>query len=362
MSTQPSPQAKAGSAIPYVLEFEKPLARMEEEIQRLEATQAESGRDFSEMVEGIRAQLQTALKEAYAKLSAWEHVLVARHPRRPLMRDYIRMIAEDFCELHGDKLYGDDKAVVCGFARIARQRVMLIGHHKGRDTREKIEANFGCAHPEGYRKALQKMKLAAKFNVPIVCLIDTPGAYPGVGAEERGIASAIAVNLMEMSRLPTPIVAMVIGEGGSGGALGIAVADQVAVMEYAYYSVISPEGCAAILWKSGEQARRAAEALGLTPQQLKRRDLIDAIIDEPLGGAHRDPPAAARNVEAWISRTLRDLRRLKTETLLKRRFERLRTLGSFFVAGEPADSKAVKTRSRRGSVAAEPVATGPAGK
>lgn len=357
MSTQPTSANRPGSSIPYVLEFEKPLAKMEQEIQRLEASQAESGRDFSEAIEGIRAQLQPALKETYANLTPWEHVLVARHPRRPLMRDYIRLIANDFCELHGDRVYGDDRAIVCGFARIARQRVMLIGHQKGRDTREKIEANFGCAHAEGYRKALQKMQLAAKFKVPIVCLVDTPGAYPGVEAEERGIASAIAVNLMEMSRLPTPIVAAVIGEGGSGGALGIAVADQVAAMEYSYYSVISPEGCAAILWKSGEQAPEAAEALRLTPRHLKRLDLIDCILEEPLGAAHRDPLAAARNLETWIGRTLRELRRLKIDTLLRRRYERLRAMGSFFTAKETAESKASRPRGRRKAGAAAPLAT-----
>ena len=340
----------------YLLDFEKPIVKMEQEIARLEATQAESGRDFSEVIERIRAELKTALKEAYSKLSPWEHVLVARHPRRPLTRDYIRMIADDFCELHGDRLYGDDKALICGFARIARQRVMLVGHQKGRDTREKIEANFGCAHPEGYRKALQKMQLAAKFKVPIVCLVDTPGAYPGVEAEERGIARAIAVNLMEMSRLGTPIVAAVIGEGGSGGALGIAVADQVAVMEYAYYSVISPEGCAAILWKSGEQAPEAAEALRMTPKDLKRLDLIDTIINEPLGAAHRDPRAAAASLETWLGRTLRDLRRLKPETLLRRRYERLRRLGSFFTAKETADTKPRPARGRRTQSAAKEIA------
>lgn len=347
MSTQPSSTNKIGSGISNLLEFEKPIVRMEQEIQHLEASQADSERDFSDAIEGIRAQLQSALKEAYAKLNPWEHVLVARHPRRPLLRDYLRMIAEDFCELHGDRAYGDDKAIICGFARIARQRVMVIGHQKGRDTREKIEANFGCAHPEGYRKALQKMQLAAKFKVPIVCLIDTPGAYPGIEAEERGIAQAIAVNLMEMSRLPTPIAAVVIGEGGSGGALGIGVADQVAVMEFAYYSVISPEGCAAILWRSGEQAPRAAEALRLTPRNLKRLELIDTIINEPLGAAHRDPQAAAGNLEAWIGQTVRDLRRLKTETLLRRRYERLRKLGSFFADKEATETKATRIRRRR---------------
>jgi acetyl-CoA carboxylase carboxyl transferase subunit alpha len=331
------------------LEFEKPIAKMEQEIRRLEAQQAAgAGRDYADVIASIRQQLEKALRDSYARLSAWEKVLVARHPRRPLARDYIRMIAKDFCELHGDKYYGDDKAIVCGFARLAGHRVMLVCHQKGRDTREKIEANFGCAHPDGYRKALDKMRLAAKFRVPIVCLVDTPGAYPGIESEERGIARAIAVNLMELSRLPTPVVAVVIGEGGSGGALGIGVADQVAVMEHAYYSVISPEGCAAILWKSGEQAPLAAEALRLTPTELKQFDLIDEIIPEPLGAAHRDPEEAARNLESWIGNTLRDLRRLKIETLLRRRYERLRKLGAAFTERRAtAPAKPSKSRARR---------------
>ena len=352
MSTKPNAERPSASGISYVLDFEKPIAQMEQEIHRLESLQAEeSGRDYGEVITNIRKELDRALHQSYDNLSAWEKVLVARHPRRPLMRDYVRMITKDFCELHGDKLHGDDKAIVSGFARIAGHRVMLLGHQKGRETREKIESNFGCAHPEGYRKALQKMQLAAKFKVPIVCLIDTPGAYPGVEAEERGIARAIAVNLMEMSRMPTPIVAVVIGEGGSGGALGIAVADQVAVMEHAYYSVISPEGGAAILWKSGEHAPKAAEALRMTPKELKRLELIDHIVPEPLGAAHRDPTAAAATVEAWIGKTLRDLRRLKTDTLLRRRYDRLRKLGTAFTEARPsADAQATsrpKTRRAR---------------
>jgi acetyl-CoA carboxylase carboxyl transferase subunit alpha len=355
MGTQPNAGSPPPTAIvTHVLNFEKPIAKMEQEIYRLEALQVESGRDYSEVIAGIRHQLKNALRQSYAQLTPWEKVLVARHPRRPLTRDYIRMMTQDFCELHGDKAYSDDKAIVAGFARLAGHRVMLIGHQKGRETREKIEVNFGCAHPDGYRKALDKMQLAAKFKVPIVCLVDTPGAYPGVEAEERGIARAIAVSLMEMSRLPTPIVAVVIGEGGSGGALGIAVADQVAVMEHAYYSVISPEGCAAILWKSGEYAAQAAEALHLTPRELKRLELIDAIIPEPLGAAHRDPESTAKSVAEWIGTMLRDLRRLKTETLLRRRYERLRKLGTGFTQPRPIESKTVRrTRRTRPAAAAE---------
>ncbi len=360
MHTQAGVSAKptTASGPVYLLDFEKPLAKMEREIQQLEASQAQTGRDYSDVIASIRTELETALKTTYGNLTPWETVMVARHPRRPLLRDYIRLIAKDFCELHGDRLSGDDAAIITGFARMAGHKVMLIGHQKGRDTREKIKSNFGCAHPEGYRKALQKMKLAAKFGVPVVCLIDTPGAYPGVEAEERGIAQAIAQNLMEMAVLPTPVVAAVIGEGGSGGALGIGVADQVAVMQHAYYSVISPEGCAAILWKTGEQVRLAADALKFTAPELLKLKLIDAMIPEPLGGAHRDPQAAAANLETWIGRALRDQRRLKIDTVLKRRYDRLRNLGSDYarasgsgsdvVAEASAPASNVKPRGKRG--------------
>ncbi|MCC6357768.1 MAG: acetyl-CoA carboxylase carboxyltransferase subunit alpha [Phycisphaerales bacterium] len=350
----------AGVGFKNLLEFEKPIAKMEQEIQRLEASQAETGRDYSEAVRAIREQLTKTLVQAYSNLTPWETVQVARHPKRPLLRDYIRMLCKDFCELHGDRFYGDDHALVCGFARLGGQRVMLLGHQKGRETKERIEVNFGCAHPEGYRKAMRCMRLAEKFGVPVVALVDTPGAFPGVESEERGIAYAIAYNLMEMSRLRTPVIACVIGEGGSGGALGIAVADQVAVMEHAYYSVISPEGCAAILWKSGEHAARAANALKLTPRELKRLNLIDSIIEEPLGGAHRDPAAAAASVEAWIVRSLKELKRVRLDTLLKRRYEKLRNLGSFFeTLGEPpaAEQKVVKQRSKKAAAVAPAVAS-----
>lgn len=340
MSSQPTVSERGGTVLKHVLEFEKPIAQMEQEILRLEASQAESGRDYSANIKAIRGQLNDTLKKAYRNLSAWESVLVARHPQRPLMRDYVRLLCDDFFELHGDKLYADDQAIVCGFARLGGRRVMLVGHHKGRETKERVRVNFGCAHPDGYRKALQKMQLAAKFKVPIVSLVDTPGAYPGIGAEERGIARAIAVNLMEMSRLSTPIVACVIGEGGSGGALGIAVADRIGVMQHAYYSVISPEGCAAILWKSNTYAPQAAEALRLTPRELKRLGLIDSVVDEPLGGAHRDPEAAAKHLGDWIDSNLEELLRVKKDTLLKRRYERLRQLGSFFDAKPDAQAEA----------------------
>jgi len=348
MSTQLSTAGRQSDYAKYLLEFEKPIAKMEQEILRLEASQIESGRDYSDVIASIREQLSAALRQAYENLTPWENVLVARHPRRPLLRDYIRMLCTDFCELHGDRNSADDKAMVAGFARMAGQRVMLIGQHKGRDTREKIESNFGCAHPEGYRKALRAMKLAEKFHVPIVSLVDTPGAYPGVEAEERGIAYTIALCLMEMSQLRTPVVACVIGEGGSGGAIGIAVADQIACMQHSYYSVISPEGCAAILWRTGEKAPLAANALRLTAEDLRRLEIIDAIVPEPLGGAHRDPEGAARNLDVWLTRSLRDLKRLKIETVLKRRELRLSKIGSF-VESSSAEKPpaAVKSKARK---------------
>lgn len=352
MSTQSSASDLGAVNLRHVLEFEKPFVKMEQEIQRLVGSQAETGRDYSDVIGSIREQLTNGLKQAYASLTPAETVQVARHPRRPLLRDYIKLMCKDFCEIHGDRLFWDDKAMVCGFARMGEHRVMLIGHQKGRDTAERIQCNFGCAHPDGYRKALRAMKLAEKFKVPVVCLVDTPGAFPGLEAEERGIASAIAVNLLEMSRLSTPIVACVIGEGGSGGALGIAVADHVAVMEHAYYSVISPEGCAAILFKNSDPAScaKAAAMLKLTSKDLRRLNLIDSVVEEPLGGAHRDPQAAAASLLAWVSRSLKELQRVKPETLLKRRYDKLRNVGSFFesrptVAVE--QSAPAKTRARK---------------
>jgi len=261
----------------------------------------------------------------------WDTVKLARHPQRPQTRDYIDLICKDFCELHGDRRFGDDDAIVTGFARIKSIKCLVVGHHKGRDTKERIACNFGCAHPEGYRKALAKMRIAEKFRLPIVTFVDTPGAYPGLGAEQRGQAEAIAVNLLEMSRLKTPIVSIVIGEGGSGGALGIAVADRVAMLENAWYSVISPEGCAAILWKEAnpETNAQAARALRLTARDNLDLGIVDDVIDEPKGGAHTDPAAAAEAVEKWIADRVRRLARMKPENLVARRYERFRRLGSF---------------------------------
>lgn len=331
------------------MDFEKPLVRIEREIAEMEAVQADTHRDLSEEIRELRAQLERMMHRTYEKLSAWETVLVARHPRRPVLRDYIDACVKDFCELHGDRCFGDDKAIVTGFGRISGIKALIIGHDKGRDTKEKIERHFGCAHPEGYRKALLKMRLAEKFKLPVVCLIDTQGAYPGDKAEERGIAQAIAVNLMEMSRLRVPICCVVLGEGGSGGALGIGVGDRLAMFEHAYYSVITPEGCAAILWKSAERAADAAAALRLTSRDLKKLSLIDEILPEPLGGGHRDPQAMFSTFEQYVTTTLRELKRVRIDTLLKRRYERLRGLGSFFesASGQITTKAASRLRSSR---------------
>jgi acetyl-CoA carboxylase carboxyl transferase subunit alpha len=315
------------SRLRHVLEFEKPLARLEQQIQELEALQAQKQVDYTRELRQLRTNYTSLLRKTYDKLSAWETVQVARHPQRPLFKDYVEMICREFRELHGDRNFGDDQAIKCGLARVGGHKVMLIGHHKGRDTKEKVQCYFGLAHPEGYRKALRCMKLAEKFRLPVVTFIDTPGAYPGIGAEERGQAESIARNLMEMSRLRTPIVSIVTGEGGSGGALGIGVADRVAMMQYAWYSVISPEACSAILFKGNEGASQLAESLKLTSKDLRPLGVIDAIVPEPLGGAHRDPHTTAHNLEQYIAKTLRDLKRCKIENLLERRYEKFRNLG-----------------------------------
>jgi len=319
------------------LEFEKPLARIEHDIVEMQREQDQLGRDLATDIRQQRTRFKMKLKQLYSSLTPWETVLVARHPKRPLSTDYLRTIFRDFCELHGDRRFGDDNAVITGFARIGGHKVMFVGHNKGKEVKERIACNFGCAHPEGYRKALAKMKLAEKYRLPVVCLIDTQGAYPGIGAEERGIAQAIATNLMEMSRLRTPIICAVIGEGGSGGALGIGVGDRVAMFQHSFYSVISPEGCAAILWRTADQRKHAAEALRLTARELKKLDVIDEIIPEPLGGAHRDPEKAAASLEKFLVSSLNDLKRLTPETLVRRRQERIRRTGSFYES--PSEAK-----------------------
>jgi acetyl-CoA carboxylase carboxyl transferase subunit alpha len=327
-SAQESIVAKEKSSPAFVLEFEKPIIALEKQIAELVNLQETKGADYAAEINGLRQNLTALLKKTYQHLSAWETVQVARHPSRPQTRDYIDMIVKDFDEVHGDRNFGDDKTIVTGMGRIGGHKAMIVGHHKGRDTKEKIACNFGCAHPEGYRKALQKMQFAEKFGLPIVTFIDTPGAYPGIGSEERGVAEAIAVNLREMSRLKVPIVCIVIGEGGSGGALGIGVGDRLAMMQYAWYSVISPEGCSGILWKGGENAAQAAEALKLTSKHLKELGVIDEVIEEPLGAAHRNARAAADNLEKYIDKSLRELKRLPVEKLVDKRYERIRKLGS----------------------------------
>ncbi len=309
------------------LDFEKPIVELEKKIGELKRFVSDKKIDLSLEVKRLETKLQTLKKNTYSNLTAWQRVQIARHPKRPYTLDYIGTIMSDFIELHGDRSFADDKALISGFAKIEGQKIMVIGHQKGRDTKENIGRNFGCAHPEGYRKALRLLQLAGKFNLAVVIFIDTPGAYPGVGAEERGQAQAIAFNLREMTVISVPIIAIVIGEGGSGGALGIGIADRVYVLENAYYSVISPEGCAAILWKDSAKAPEAAEALKLTAQDLLGLGIIDEIVPEPLGGAHRDPEKMAQTLKEAILKTLKELSTLKKEELLKLRYNKFRNIG-----------------------------------
>lgn len=310
------------------LEFEKPILKLREELEEVQAKHASNPSDkLSEMITDLSARLETLQRETHAGLTPWQRVQISRHLNRPYTLDYVKHAFDDFTELHGDRHIGDDNAMPAGFATICGQRVVLVGHQKGRDTKENLLRNFGSAHPEGYRKALRLMRLAEKFGLPIVTLIDTPGAFPGIGAEERNIAEAIAFNLREMVLLKTPIVAVVIGEGGSGGALGIGVADRVLMMENAYYSVISPEGCAAILWKHREHAPEAAQALKLSAPDLLRLGIIDEVIPEPLGGAHNDHEVAAASLKQAVLGALAALKPLSTEQLLNERYEKFRKLG-----------------------------------
>ena len=313
----------------HTLEFEKPIVDLEQTLEALRKQAGEQKIDLSAQIKEIEDKLETTRKEIFTNLTPWQRVQLARHPKRPYMLDYIARIATDFTELHGDRRFGDDHAIIGGFATIDDRRVMVIGQQKGRDTKENLLRNFGSPHPEGYRKALRLMQMAEKFDLPIVCFIDTPGAYPGVGAEERHIAEAIAVNLREMMVLKTPMVAVVLGEGGSGGALGIGVCDRVLIMENAYYSVISPEGCAAILWKDRKAAANAAEALRITAKDLLALGLVDDIIPEPLGGAHTDPKATAGSLKEHLLKALEDLNRMTPAERLKDRYAKFRAFGKF---------------------------------
>jgi len=309
------------------LDFEKPIFELEKKIQELKHFISDKRIDLSSEVKRLEDKLEHLKKDTYTNLSAWQRVQLARHPQRPYTLDYISLIMSDFIELHGDRLFSDDKAIVCGLAKLDKQKVAVIGHQKGRDTKENLKRNFGCAHPEGYRKALRVMQLAEEFNLPVVIFIDTPGAYPGIGAEERGQSQAIALNLREMASIATPIISVVIGEGGSGGALGVGVADRICVLENSYYSVISPEGCAAILWKDGAKAPLAAEVLKLTGEDLLKLKIIDEIIPEPLGGAHRDPQKTAANLKDSIVKNLKELKSLSKEELLNLRYAKFRSMG-----------------------------------
>lgn len=320
------------------LAFEQPIADLEQEIAVLESSSDGDAAVRAERIRELRRQLTETTREIYAGLDAWQIVQVSRHKNRPHTVDYLNLVFDEFVELHGDRKFGDDRAMRVGFARLESHKVLVVGHEKGRNFRERTENCFGCAHPEGYRKALAKMKLAAKFGIPVICLIDTPGAYPGIGAEERGQAQVIAENMLEMSRLPTPIVCVVIGEGGSGGALGIGVGDRVAMLQYSYYSVISPEGCAGILWKGAEHAPRAASSLKFTSRHLPGFGIVDEVIEEPLGGAHRDHHHMAANLKNFLKRNLRELSAMKPEVLVEKRYEKFRRMGRFLEQAVPAEA------------------------
>jgi acetyl-CoA carboxylase carboxyl transferase subunit alpha len=320
------------------LDFEAPIAELERKIEELESFAETTEMDLGGQIEQLRERCRELKREVFANLSAWQRIQIARHAQRPVFTDYHTALFDDAIELHGDLAFGDDKAIFTGFGTIDGRKVMVVGQRKGKNTKDRIAYNFGCAHPEGYRKALKKMELAEKFGVPIVTFIDTPGAYPGVGAEERGQAHAIARNILEMSRLRVPVVCVVIGEGGSGGALGIGVGDRVLMLEHSYYSVISPEGCSSILWKTAEHADKAAEALRLTAKDLLGFGVIDEIVPEPLGGAHRNAPEAIKMVKEAIVAALKALEGKKTEDLLEERYAKVRKIGIFLEKPESAVS------------------------
>ncbi len=316
-------------ATAYTLEFEKPLLELERQIDDLKRVGAEDDSDISRELEELTTKLTVLRKHIYEHLTPIQRVQVARHPRRPYTLDYLSTIFTDFIELHGDRQFRDDPSIVGGWARLAGQSVMVIGHQKGRDTKENLKRNFGMPHPEGYRKALRLMLQAAKFSAPLVTLIDTPGAYPGIGAEERGQSEALARNIMEMAALPIPIVTVVIGEGGSGGALALGVGDRILMLENSVYSVISPEGCAAILWKDASQRERAADALKLTAPDLQQLGIVDEIVDEPSGGAHTDLDATGEALREALVRNLAELRKIKPDKLIRRRAEKFGKIGAY---------------------------------
>lgn len=320
------------------LDFEKPIYELETKIKELKTFGSDKKVDLGPEIKKLEQKLEKMRQEVYTNLTDWQRVQIARHPARPYTLDYINMIASDFVELHGDRFFADDFAMIGGFATIEKYKVVIMGHQKGRDTKENIKRNFGCAHPEGYRKAIRLMQIAGKFGLPIIALIDTPGAYPGIGAEERGQAQAIAFNMRDMAVIPTPIMATVIGEGGSGGAIGIGVADRVCILQNAYYSVISPEGCASILWRSSVKAPEAANALKITGQHLLKSGIIDEVIPEPQGGAHRDPQFVAEELKQAILKFLKDYSAVPKEKLLNNRYQKFRKIGEF-TEGKAAETK-----------------------
>ncbi len=314
---------------PNFLDFEQPIAELEAKINELRYVGSDNAMDLDEEISRLEQKLEAKTRSIFSSLGSWQISQLARHPNRPYTRDYIENITTEFHELHGDRAFADDHAIIGGLGRIDDRSVMIIGHQKGRDTKQKVLRNFGMARPEGYRKALRLMKMAERFKIPILTLIDTPGAYPGVGAEERGQAEAIARNLFEMSQLRTPIICTIIGEGGSGGALAIGVGDRTMMLEYSTYSVITPEGCASILWKSAEYAQDAASALGITSRTLKRQGLIDEIITEPLGGAHRNHEIMAATLKEALLRALDSVSGMDADTLVERRYQRFASYGEF---------------------------------
>lgn len=322
----------------YTLDFEKPVHELENQIKELQEANAKPGIDISKEIKALEKKVDTLIKEIYGNLTPWERVQLSRHPHRPHTVDYIDKIFDDFHEVHGDRKYSDDPAIICGFAYLDGQKVAICGIEKGRKTQDKIKHNFGMARPEGYRKALRVMKLASQFDIPIITFVDTPGAYPGIGAEERGQAQAIADNLEEMFGIKTPIISVVIGEGGSGGALGIAIADKVLMMEYSIYSVISPESCASILWSDPKMAEKAANSLQLGPEKALELRVIDDIVAEPAGGAHKDAELAAKLVRNSLKDEITKIKKLSMDELLEKRFQKFRDMGNQTILTDKGNS------------------------
>lgn len=347
----------AGTTSNHRLSFERPIYELEARLEKLQGKLQQTPEIRGEVLL-LRRELVETTRRIYSNLKPWETVEVARHPDRPMTTDYLELVFEDFVELHGDKCFGDDRAIRTGWARLDAFKVMVIGHQKGKTLKERSLCNYGYAHPEGYRKALGKMRLAAKFHMPVVCLIDTGGAYPGIGAEERGQAQIIATSMFEMSRLPVPVICVVIGEGGSGGALGLGVGDRVAMLEHAYYSVISPEGCAGILWKSHTYKEQAAEALHMTSKDLMELGVIDHIIPEPIGGAHRDHLQAASRLKFYLRSQLRELAGVPIDELLERRYQKFRRMGTFLEGGRLV-GRTINGRLRRPRPADAPAESDP---